>query len=242
MSSTFRQWFEPVFKRSKKSSVVIEIDSSDDEEEHYMVPTPYIEVPSTRASPTDILSDPTSSETFDDIHATAMKEKTVADRRPMRPSRDILFRKRGSEERCSFTDQKSQCRFRAVNDTAFCYCHAHCASAPGCSFPAQDESGFSDSSSDSDSTSLSNDGSTTDDSDCVRPYTHREFIGLWKDCEVHFGHKTDEIENSKRVRGANQKMSPDDTDGQLKAQYGRLLPKAMKVCDPVDQRQCFKAY
>jgi len=42
------------------------------------------------------------------------------------------------------------------------------------------------------------------------------------------GQNTEEIEKSKRVRAANYKMDPNDTDGQLKAQYGRLLPGAMK--------------
>jgi hypothetical protein len=53
---------------------------------------------------------------------------------------------------------------------------------------------------------------------------------MWHECEEYFGEMTDEIESTRRVRGANSKMAPGDTDGQLKAQYGRLLPRAMKVC------------
>jgi hypothetical protein len=61
-----------------------------------------------------------------------------------------------------------------------------------------------------------------------RPYTHKEFVKLWKNFEELYM-STDEIESSKQVRGANQSMCPSDTDGQAKAQYGRLLPRAMKV-------------
>jgi hypothetical protein len=63
----------------------------------------------------------------------------------------------------------------------------------------------------------------------ARPYTHREFLKMWKKCEEFVGESTDDIETTKHVRGANHSLSPEDTDGQTKAQYGRLLPRAMKV-------------
>ncbi|KAL3908866.1 MAG: hypothetical protein SGILL_008318 [Bacillariaceae sp.] len=59
-------------------------------------------------------------------------------------------------------------------------------------------------------------------------YTRQEFEHLWEEAERLFGDSTDEIEDSKLVRAANQKMDPADTEGQAKAQYGRLLPRAMK--------------
>jgi hypothetical protein len=60
------------------------------------------------------------------------------------------------------------------------------------------------------------------------PYSHSDFLAMWRRAESIIGDDTDEIENSKMVRAANFKMNPKDTDGQLKAQYGRLLPNAMK--------------
>ena len=63
----------------------------------------------------------------------------------------------------------------------------------------------------------------------ARPYSHREFLTMWKKCEEFVGESTDDIESTRYVRGANKSLSPEDTDGQIKAQYGRLLPRAMKV-------------
>mmetsp|Transcript_3559 Transcript_3559/g.3856 ORF Transcript_3559/g.3856 Transcript_3559/m.3856 type:complete len:370 (-) Transcript_3559:148-1257(-) len=40
--------------------------------------------------------------------------------------------------------------------------------------------------------------------------------------------KTDDVEESMLVRKANNNMDPNDTKGQQKAQYGRVLPQAMK--------------
>ncbi|KAG7357069.1 histone methylation protein [Nitzschia inconspicua] len=59
-------------------------------------------------------------------------------------------------------------------------------------------------------------------------YTHSDFVHLWRQAENFIGQTTDEIEDSKRVRAANGRMQKSDTGGQLKAQYGRLLPSAMK--------------
>jgi hypothetical protein len=88
-------------------------------------------------------------------------------------------------------------------------------------------------SSDDHSSDDENDTSEDDDSNpqgqpSSRTYTHSEFLSMWHRCEELFGEGTDEIESTRRVRAANQKMNPDDTDGQLKAQYGRLLPLGMK--------------
>ena len=59
-------------------------------------------------------------------------------------------------------------------------------------------------------------------------YTHEEYMDLWRYVEGILGESTDDIENSQAIRGANSKVDPGDTDGQVKAQYGRLLPMAMK--------------
>jgi hypothetical protein len=59
-------------------------------------------------------------------------------------------------------------------------------------------------------------------------YTHDEFMNLWKRAEDLIGQDTKQIENSTRVRAANAKMDPKDTSSQSKAQYGRLLPNAMR--------------
>ena len=70
----------------------------------------------------------------------------------------------------------------------------------------------------------------SDESDSEeRPYKHKEFLQMWRRCEEYCGEMTEEIESTRRVRGANNRMAPEDTNGQLKAQYGRLLPRAMKV-------------
>ena len=62
------------------------------------------------------------------------------------------------------------------------------------------------------------------------PYTYTEFLGMWTKCEEEKLHqRIDDIEATHHVRGANSRMCPEDTDGQAKAQYGRLLPLAMKV-------------
>ena len=58
-------------------------------------------------------------------------------------------------------------------------------------------------------------------------YTHNEFFKLWRDWEKKT-EKTDEVEDSQLIRRANKSMDPDDTKGQQKAQYGRVLPQAMK--------------
>jgi hypothetical protein len=82
---------------------------------------------------------------------------------------------------------------------------------------------------DSDDSSSSTSGDESDDNDPDRPYTHKEFLEMWRACEAYCGEMTEDIENSRLIRGANSKMAPEDSGGQLKAQYGRLLPVAMKV-------------
>lgn len=62
-----------------------------------------------------------------------------------------------------------------------------------------------------------------------RCYTFKEFLSMWEYVEGFTGEETDEVEATKCVRSSNQSMDPEDTVGQAKAQYGRLLPGAMRV-------------
>lgn len=50
---------------------------------------------------------------------------------------------------------------------------------------------------------------------------------MWKNWEKKT-ERMDEVEDSRLIKRANNTMSPTDTDGQVKAQYGRVLPHAMK--------------
>jgi hypothetical protein len=86
----------------------------------------------------------------------------------------------------------------------------------------------SEASSDSEESSSESE-SSEDGNNVPRTYKYKEFLKMWRECEEYCGELTDEIESTRRVRGANSNMNPEDTDGQLKAQYGRLLPRAMTV-------------
>ena len=78
--------------------------------------------------------------------------------------------------------------------------------------------------SDSEDSHLSDD--TTYDAYC-KAYTHKEFFNMWKNWEKKT-ERVDEVEDSRLIKRANNTMCPADTDGQVKAQYGRVLPHAMK--------------
>jgi hypothetical protein len=54
-------------------------------------------------------------------------------------------------------------------------------------------------------------------------YSHTEFVALWRRAEKSMGRSTEAIEGTKVFRAANGKICKSDSDGQLKAQYGRLL-------------------
>jgi hypothetical protein len=82
---------------------------------------------------------------------------------------------------------------------------------------------------DSDNSSMEGSENESDGTDPNIPYTHTEFLEMWRNCEEFCGEMTEDIENTRLIRGANNKMAPEDSDGQLKAQYGRLLPTAMRV-------------
>ena len=152
-----------------------------------------------------------------------------------RESTDTIYRGRKGQFRCIAVSSRGQlCPYQSVNDTVYCFCHAELSqvffqssSPPSLPSPTvaaaknaeETESDSDDSSEDDDS----NEGTEG------RPYRFKEFMRMWHECEEYFGEMTDEIESTRRVRGANSRMSPEDTNGQLKAQYGRLLPRAMKV-------------
>ena len=81
-------------------------------------------------------------------------------------------------------------------------------------------------SSDSDSEDSLVSDDTNYDAYCMA-YTHKEFFDMWKNWEKKT-ERMDEVEDSRLIKRANNTMSPTDTDGQVKAQYGRVLPHAMK--------------
>ena len=123
------------------------------------------------------------------------------------------------EHRCHYVTQKNRgCRFVAVNGTNKCYMHSRGNGPSRATREAQLEN-----------TESVHSNSQNDGEGVERPYNHKEYMDLWFEAEDTFGVNTDEIENTKLVRGANYKVSASDSDGQSKAQYGRLLPRAMGV-------------
>jgi hypothetical protein len=57
-------------------------------------------------------------------------------------------------------------------------------------------------------------------------YTFNEFDRMFDDVFLDFGMEVTDVEEGCLVRTGNSKVSPSDTKGQSKAQYGRLLPTA----------------
>eukprot|EP00934_Nitzschia_sp_Nitz4_P002494 Nitzschia sp. Nitz4//scaffold267_size26297//22673//25031//NITZ4_008273-RA/size26297-augustus-gene-0.21-mRNA-1//-1//CDS//3329544917//2484//frame0 len=146
---------------------------------------------------------------------------------PNRP-KDSYFRGKANHERCVFINSNGKpCPYNAVNDTICCNEHAEWISKWAKMAPSR--AVVSSSWDDSDDEEEDGDDDPASDKDPHRPYRYNEFLQLWKECEEFLGETTDDIESSRRVRSANQAMCPGDTDGQTKAQYGRILPKAMKT-------------
>lgn len=155
---------------------------------------------------------------------------------------DRIFTGKKQETRCAARVVTGEvCPYQPVKETRYCIYHTNDNPT------SLQESIMQTSGSDSDNASADTslvkvNASTDEDSELElsddeeggdalkRPYKYKEFIKMWRGCEDFFGEMTDEIESTRRVRGANSRMLPEDTDGQLKAQYGRLLPRAMKVC------------
>lgn len=166
---------------------------------------------------------------------------------------DVMYSKNETEERCMYVSGKgTPCFFRAVKDSVYCHGHAHLLDSLNPALKKDYLSGASDedliSSSDESSSSDCDDSSSNSNEDDPqpRPYNQSEFLTMWKKCEEYCGEVTDDIENTKKIRSANQAMCPEDTDGQAKAQYGRLLPRAMKVsnaqvrlCPPLGSSDSF---
>ena len=145
-------------------------------------------------------------------------------------SKDRLFFAKGNRLQCHYEARDGRrCPYQRKRGTDI-YCYGHDILTPQV-LASMAKSGIKiDSSSDDDDDSSTSDDDNERSSSMRQPrtYTHREFLKMWKNFEK-FYMSTDEIENSKQVRSANQSMCPEDTDGQAKAQYGRLLPAAMKV-------------
>lgn len=57
-------------------------------------------------------------------------------------------------------------------------------------------------------------------------YSFKEFEQMWDDVFEDFGCDVEEIEEGNMVTRGNNSLTASDTQGQSKAQYGRLLPKA----------------
>lgn len=149
-------------------------------------------------------------------------------------SRDTLFTGEGKRRQCHYQSADGvQCCYRRKKRTDI-YCFGHDVLTPRL-YEGMAKRGIKmDMSDDEDDKSSTASEISSDESQAIvwkgttRTYTHKEFIQMWKNFE-EFHASTDEIESSRMIRGANQSMSAEDTDGQAKAQYGRLLPRAMKV-------------
>ena len=147
----------------------------------------------------------------------------------VRKDESIIF-----SNKCVRFDKGKQCQNMALEGKILCN---ECvqswdeteASSSGSSSPEEADSGDSSSAtfssgSDSGDSHLSDD--TTYDAYC-KAYTHKEFFNMWKNWEKKT-ERVDEVEDSRLIKRANKTMCPADTDGQVKAQYGRVLPHAMK--------------
>lgn len=159
-------------------------------------------------------------------------------------SKDKLYGSSKREEQCIYVSGKGEpCPYRVIKDSIYCHGHfpvlelltdANNGAVGQESTRQSDENSLSsqdsdedDHDDDSDAANFSSDEEELDPN--PRPYTHKEFLRMWSECEEIAGESTEEVENRRFIRSANQIMSPEDTDGQAKAQYGRLLPRAMKV-------------
>eukprot|EP00980_Cylindrotheca_fusiformis_P020452 scaffold7504_cov97-Cylindrotheca_fusiformis.AAC.5 len=124
------------------------------------------------------------------------------------------------------------CPYLSIDETIYCTYHTRGGEASFCDVFTNIDSATSiepvNGSLDSDCDSESDKSDEREECTVKRPYKFSEFTKMWHECEDFFGEVTDDIESTRRVRGANSRMLPEDTDGQLKAQYGRLLPRAMK--------------
>jgi hypothetical protein len=173
-------------------------------------------------------------------HGLSTKKGSPRNGRAGIEQNDKLFTGKKRQFRCTALSGTGQlCPYQSASKTTYCFWHTELNQAS-----LQDSSPSKSSGSDSEKASAEaslNENTDSDrDSDSelsykeeegtvAGPYKFKEFVKMWHGCEEYFGEMTDEIESTRRVRGANSRMSPEDTDGQLKAQYGRLLPRAMKV-------------
>ncbi len=144
----------------------------------------------------------------------------------------ILF-----SSQCVKFEQGKQCENMAVKGKILCkecIVSTKYGYSDGSGSEAESRSKNSDSDSSSSATFSSSEDSqdslVSDDTDydayCMA-YTHKEFFKMWKNWEKKT-ERMDEVEDSRLIKRANNTMSPTDTDGQVKAQYGRVLPHAMK--------------
>ena len=171
------------------------------------------------------------------LESSDSEDETPTERVSWGSSKDRTAK--AGDHRCHYVTQKNRaCRYVAVYNSDFCNKHLRCDRSSSLPNGSSDTSSgkrkgatlpVRSSESGSEIESVNHDSQNDEDPNEERPYRHKEFMELWSRAEDMFGVNTDEIENTRLVRGANYKVSPSDTDGQSKAQYGRLLPRAMKV-------------
>ena len=149
-----------------------------------------------------------------------------------RGNESVLF-----SSKCVKFDRGEQCQNMALKGKILC---TECLKSGPKYSESSEESGVDSTSdrmdSDSSSSATFSSGSDSEDSrisddtnydDYCMAYSHKEFFNMWKNWEKKT-ERMDEVEDSRLIKRANNTMSPTDTDGQVKAQYGRVLPHAMK--------------
>ncbi len=153
-------------------------------------------------------------------------------------SKDVTFTQNANEERCVYISSSGEeCPYRTMDKEDAVYCQGHDVLTARLKYLLRTRSSDAPHKCHESDGNLSSEASDDDGERQhspsrvheTRPYTHREFMRLWKKCEDFVGESTDDIENTKHVRSANKGLCPEDTNRQAKAQYGRLLPQAMKV-------------
>jgi hypothetical protein len=173
-------------------------------------------------------------------HSLSTKKESPRTGRVGIEQNDKLFTGKKRQFRCTALSGTGQlCPYQSASKATYCFWHTELNqaslqdSSPTKSYGSDSETASAESSinenADSDRDSDSELSYEEEGDTIAGPYKFKEFMKMWHGCEEYFGEMTDEIESTRRVRGANSRMSPEDTDGQLKAQYGRLLPRAMKV-------------
>ena len=149
----------------------------------------------------------------------------------------VVFAK-SAREQCEYSEFRERCRCQAIEGTSHCLKHEGTCGVKTLPVAKEtsttEEDSYESYSEDSESSSASDldlFSSSEEDSKAsvARPFKQKEFVRLWRECESYYGARIDVTESSRRVRAANQQMTQSDSEGQERAPYGRLLPRATKV-------------